>query len=586
MPNPFVKLWKYLTASANAQIDQRADPKIQIAQAIEAEQQRHQALANQAAAVLGNQRQLEMRLNRQLGEVEKLQASARQALVLADKSRAGGDAAKAAEYEQAAQAFATQLVAAEQAMEDLKRSHDEALQAAEQARGAVEQSRMRLQTTLAERTKLMSQLEQAKMQEHVADSLRQVNELSAPGNTPSLTEVRDKIERRYANALGQAELAQTSVEGRMLEVQKATLDVAGASRLDQIRASMSEGPQAVEGSPAAAASAPTRRPDPLDVPAGGRPAGRQRPGPARLARARLRVDGRVGRLAARAPPGHPRLQVRPLLAEQDRRAAPAARLAAPAEHPVLAAPPRVAGGDLLGMVEVGPHQRAGPLHQRGQVGDVGDSHPWVDAEQEQRLHLVEVADPREVALVEDGDADLLVGVLAQPSQGLVEVPVGAEDVGAQMADQAVLLGGGHEVDVVQPVADALPVLGREHQPHLVRRAPVPAGARPVDVPAAVHPEVGAQRPAVAETDQQMLAAGDHLGDRRPGQVDGRQLRDAELTAAQRAAGQRGVHPLRGQPDGVSFGHPSSVPGASALLTSCETPDSRDDRSPARRCGGT
>ena len=36
MPNPFVKLWKYLTASANAQIDQRADPKIQIAQAIEA----------------------------------------------------------------------------------------------------------------------------------------------------------------------------------------------------------------------------------------------------------------------------------------------------------------------------------------------------------------------------------------------------------------------------------------------------------------------------------------------------------------------------------------------------------------------
>src|SRR3712207_7980086 len=104
--------------------------------------------------------------------------------------------AKAAEYEQAAQAFATQLVAAEQSMEDLKRSHDEALQAAEQARGAVEQSRMRLQTTLAERTKLMSQLEQAKMQEHVAASLKQVNELSAPGNTPSLGEVRDKIEAR------------------------------------------------------------------------------------------------------------------------------------------------------------------------------------------------------------------------------------------------------------------------------------------------------------------------------------------------------------------------------------------------------
>jgi phage shock protein A len=263
MPNPIVKLWKYLTASANAKIDEKADPKIQIAQAIEAEQQRHQALANQAAAVLGNQRQLEMRLNRTLGEVEKLHASARQALVLADQTRAKGDAAKAGEYENAAQAFATQLVAAEQSMEDLKRSHDEALQAAEQARAAVEQSRMRLQTTLAERTKLMSQLEQAKMQEQVAASVRQVNELSAPGNTPSLTEVRDKIERRYANALGQAELAQTSVEGRMLEVQKATLDVAGASRLDQIRASMTGGSgespavESGQGAPALEQGAPS-----------------------------------------------------------------------------------------------------------------------------------------------------------------------------------------------------------------------------------------------------------------------------------------------------------------------------------------
>ncbi|MCW2696254.1 MAG: Phage shock protein PspA [Modestobacter sp.] len=256
MPNPFVKLWKYLTASANQQIDQRADPKVQIQQAIESEQQRHQSLANQAAAVLGNQRQLEMRLNRQLGEVEQLQASARQALVLADQTRSSGDVAKASEYENAAQAFATQLVAAEQSMEDLKRSHDEALQAAEQAKGAVEQSRMRLQTTLAERSKLLSQLEQAKMQEQVSASLRSVNELSAPGNTPSLTDVRDKIEARYANALGQAELAQTSVEGRMLEVQKATLDVAGASRLQQIRSGMSGGTAAIPGTPATQAIGP------------------------------------------------------------------------------------------------------------------------------------------------------------------------------------------------------------------------------------------------------------------------------------------------------------------------------------------
>src|SRR5262249_36839616 len=78
-------------------------------------------------------------------------------------------------------------------------------------------------------------------QETVARSLESMSKLAAPGDTPSLDEVREKIERRYANAMGRAELASNSVEGRMLEVQKSTLDMAGVNRLEQIRASMSGG---------------------------------------------------------------------------------------------------------------------------------------------------------------------------------------------------------------------------------------------------------------------------------------------------------------------------------------------------------
>ena len=238
MANPFVKGWRYLMALFGAKIDEYADPKVQIQQAIEDAQRQHQALVQQAAAVIGNQRQLEMKLSRQLTEVEELQSSARQALVLADKAHADGDSDKATQYEQTAQVFATQLVSGEQAMEDLKTLHDQALSAATQAKKAVENNKMVLETRLAERTKLLSQLEQAKMQETVARSLEGMGQLAAPGNTPSLDEVRDKIERRYANAMGRAELASNSVEGRMIEVQKTTLDMAGASRLEQIRATM------------------------------------------------------------------------------------------------------------------------------------------------------------------------------------------------------------------------------------------------------------------------------------------------------------------------------------------------------------
>jgi len=238
MANPFVKAWKYTMALFSSKVDEYADPKIQIQQAIEEAQRQHQALSQQAAAVIGNQRQLEMKLNRQLGEVEKLSASARQAVNLADDARSKGDEAKAAQYENTAEAFAAQLVTAEQSVEDLKGMHDQSLQAATQAKKAVEQNAMNLQQRIAERTKLLSQLEQAKMQEQVSSSLRSMTELAAPGNTPSLDQVRDKIEQRYANALGSAELSKDSVQGRMLEVQQSAIEMAGHSRLEQIRASM------------------------------------------------------------------------------------------------------------------------------------------------------------------------------------------------------------------------------------------------------------------------------------------------------------------------------------------------------------
>ena len=238
MANPFVKAWKYVMALFNAKIDEHADPKVQIQQAIEDAQRQHQALTQQAAQVIGNQRQLEMRLNRQLADIEKLQVNVRQAVTLADQATAAGNTSKATEYNNAAEAFAAQLVTAEQGVEDLKALHDQALGAAAQAKKAVERNAMVLQQKIAERTKLLSQLEQAKMQEQVSASLRSMSEIAVPGNTPSLDEVRDKSERRYANALGQAELAQNSVQGRMLEVEQAGVEMAGHSRLEQIRASM------------------------------------------------------------------------------------------------------------------------------------------------------------------------------------------------------------------------------------------------------------------------------------------------------------------------------------------------------------
>ena len=230
--------WAYVVAALSGKLDERADPKVQIEQAITEAKRQHQLLSEQAAAVLGNRHQLEMKLDKQMDEVERMQASARQALVLAEQARAAGDEKKAAEYESAAQSFATQLVAAEKAAEDLKALHDQALKASESAKAAVAQNAQALQQKLAQRTRLLNQLDQAKMAERVNEALESVSALSVPGTVPSLDEVREKIEGRYARAMGAAELAQGSVEARMAEVQVSAMDMEGAQRLEAIRASM------------------------------------------------------------------------------------------------------------------------------------------------------------------------------------------------------------------------------------------------------------------------------------------------------------------------------------------------------------
>ncbi len=258
----FRRGWKYLVAFFSGKLDELADPKIQIEQAIVEAKRQHELLTQQAASVLGNRHQLEMKIERQVAEVEKLQGNARQALVLAEQARAAGDEKRAGEYESTAQTFATQLVAAERSMADLRVLYEQAQGAADAAKKAVEQNAMLLQQKLAERTKLLNQLDQAKMQERMNEALQSVSALAVPGDVPTFDEVREKIEARYAKAKGAAELSSSSVEARMLEVQKTAIDVEGAQRLEAIRASMgmAKAPEAAPAAEPTPAAEPAKEP--------------------------------------------------------------------------------------------------------------------------------------------------------------------------------------------------------------------------------------------------------------------------------------------------------------------------------------
>jgi phage shock protein A len=268
----FRRVWAYLTAKGNASFNEKADPKIQLEQAIAEAQDQQRRLKEQAANVIAHQKQTEIRLNRTMGELEKVSSNARQAVLMADEAAKSGDAAKSTQYVATAESFANRLIALEREVEDLKALHLQSTEAANQAKSAVQQNSSALQQKLAERQKLLSQLDQAKMQEQMNKAMSSLSE-AVGQDVPTLNEVRDKIEARYAKAKGMAELTESSVESRMLEVEQASMNVEAQARLAQIRSQLGLGT-----APADTPQVGTGDATPQDAPVGQPATGESAPG--------------------------------------------------------------------------------------------------------------------------------------------------------------------------------------------------------------------------------------------------------------------------------------------------------------------
>jgi phage shock protein A len=234
MAKLFRKWWKYLGAKFNKDFNDRADPAIQLEQALAEAQDQHRRLKEQAVNVIATQKQSEIRLNAKMAELEKLNGNARQALIMAADATKAGDTAKATQYNSAAETIANQLIQVEKDVEGLKGMVMSSTQAADQAKAAVAQNSRLLQQKLSEKNKLLSQLEQAKMQEQMNTAMNQLSE-TVGDDVPTLKEVSDKIEARYAKAQASSELQGTSVDSRIQEIEMATANVEAQGRLSQLR---------------------------------------------------------------------------------------------------------------------------------------------------------------------------------------------------------------------------------------------------------------------------------------------------------------------------------------------------------------
>ena len=239
--------WGYLTAKLTGAFNEMADPAVQLEQALREAQDQHRRLKEQAANVIASQKQAELRLNKRMTDLERLNANTRQALVMAAEAEKAGDTAKVAQLNAAAETIATQLIQVEKDTNDLKALVLQATQASDQAKAAVQHNSRVLQQKLAERAKLLSQLEQAKMQEQMNKAMASLNE-AVGDDVPTLNEVRDKIDARYAKAKAMAELNEMTVDASIREIEEATANATAQARLSELRSELGlEGAAGLEG---------------------------------------------------------------------------------------------------------------------------------------------------------------------------------------------------------------------------------------------------------------------------------------------------------------------------------------------------
>lgn len=233
----FRRLWKYLVADANNKFNEKADPKIQLQQAITEAQHIHKSLTEQAAVVISQREVAQTRLKRAEEELEHLDRNARQALVTAEEHERFGNKTKAAEYMAAAETITNRLINVESEVGELRALAAASAQAAEHAHQAVKQSSARLQQKLTEEQKLLSQLEQAKMAEQMNAAMAQLS-ATVGTDVPTFNEIRDKIETRHAKAKGMTELQGQSVDGRMLEIENAAQGSQTQARMAKLKADL------------------------------------------------------------------------------------------------------------------------------------------------------------------------------------------------------------------------------------------------------------------------------------------------------------------------------------------------------------
>jgi phage shock protein A len=247
----FKRANSYAQAKAQSELDSHADPKVQLEQAISELQAHHRDLEAAASHVIAQDKLAKMRLSELSTQEARYTKSA-----LAAQQQGNIDAARS---------FATRIASLREQIQGLTTQIPQLEAAANDAREAVQESADQLQQKVNERSTITAQIDQTRMQQELASSMKAVTDLTGSGSAPSFDEIRQKVAGQFAQAQAQTELTSASPEVQEMHVHHAEL----TSEADAILAELNAGtaqPAALAGSPAPAALTESASPSDAGAP--------------------------------------------------------------------------------------------------------------------------------------------------------------------------------------------------------------------------------------------------------------------------------------------------------------------------------
>ena len=177
----------------------------------------------------------------------------------------------------------------------------------------------------------------------------------------------------------------------------------------------------------------------------------------------------------------------------------------------------------------------------------------VDPCQKADLAFVNVAPSGHQALIQKRLPEGSLGITPESSDRLLGIPVGPQQVGAEPAGDARLVGGGENVEHLEAVTEGVPRSGAQYDSDLVRTFD-PAAAPAIKAPGPIHHEVGMDAQATLDAHEEVLAVRRDPGDGSSAEIQRGVTRHPKVAAVEHPSRQRVVERCGRAPDRVAFRH--------------------------------